>query len=317
LKISCFLPRKSFPVGFLFLSLFAVLALADTQSGVVRSGAQSIPGATVIADCGAQRITTVTDDAGRFEIGGLPTTPCRFSVAMFGFEPVQKEATASSTSITLDLQLQKRATLPVLPQGAVAPPTPAKPAEPAVPAVTTAAPPASTPATSATPAPAPVTAARGSGRGGPGRGGPGRGAAAGARGQAGGYQNLSLVQNGDNPVPTGDVEPLLGGSPDDAGGSNDSFVTIGSVSTGVQAQSGDGAGLGGPGAFGPGGPGGLAGNTFNTVVGAADAAVVVVDAGVVADVAARRIATFSSATASTAGEASSSREASSKPSGTR
>ena len=49
------------------------------------------------------KITTVTDDAGRFEMGGLPSTPCRFSVAMFGFEAPPREATASASPLTFDL----------------------------------------------------------------------------------------------------------------------------------------------------------------------------------------------------------------------
>src|SRR6202161_3688489 len=95
----------------LFL-IFAGLALGETQSGSVTSGGQPMPGATVVATCGDDKITTVTDDAGRFEVGGLPSTPCRFSVAMFGFDASPREATASATALTFDLSLQARATLP-------------------------------------------------------------------------------------------------------------------------------------------------------------------------------------------------------------
>ena len=104
--------------------IFAALAAADVQTGVVRSGGQPIPGATVTADCGADKITTVTDGDGRFEMGGLPSTPCRFSVAMFGFEPTPVEAKASSTPISFDLKLQARATLPVEPTPVAAPKAP-------------------------------------------------------------------------------------------------------------------------------------------------------------------------------------------------
>lgn len=58
----------------LILLVFAGTAAADVQTGVVRSGGQPIPGATVSAECGTDsKITTTTDDAGRFEIGGLPS----------------------------------------------------------------------------------------------------------------------------------------------------------------------------------------------------------------------------------------------------
>src|SRR5580658_9731453 len=108
----------------LFL-IFAVLALGETQSGSVTSGGQPIPGATVVATCGDDKITTVTDDAGRFEMGGLPSSPCRFSVAMFGFDaPAREVAAASSSALTFDLKLQAHATLPVDPN---APPAAAAP----------------------------------------------------------------------------------------------------------------------------------------------------------------------------------------------
>src|SRR5215471_17029367 len=76
----------------LALLIFAGIAAADVQTGMVRSGEQPIPGATVTAECGTDKITTTTDDAGRFEMGGLPSTSCKYTVLMFGFEPVQKDA---------------------------------------------------------------------------------------------------------------------------------------------------------------------------------------------------------------------------------
>jgi hypothetical protein len=201
----------------LFL-IFAGLALGETQSGSVTSGSQPIPGATVVAICGNgnhdnnDRITTVTDDLGRFEMGGLPSTPCRFTVAMFGFEAPPREVTASVSPLTFDLNLQTRATLP---------PDPTAPA-----AATTEqagagrqgrrrpAPTDSTDTTAnTTPSPTPQAANGpgrggfgGPGRGGPGRGGFGRGGQAAQAAQAGnapanqGFQSLSLQQNGENQI---------------------------------------------------------------------------------------------------------------------
>jgi len=116
------------------------------------------------------------------------------------------------------------------------------------------------------------------GRGGPGRGGFRRGAQA-ANGQANnqapgaanqGFQNLSLLQNGDN---LGDNELAPGAGPTDTTGANEAFLVNGSLSQGVQAQAGDNVGLGGPGAFGPNGFGGAgaggAGNPFAAQTGAA------------------------------------------------
>ncbi len=245
--------------------IFAGLALGETQNGTVTSAGQPIPGATVVAVCGADRITTITDDAGRFEMGGLPSTPCRFSVAMFGFDSAPREATASATALTFDLRLQAHATLPRDPNA------------PAAPAPEQAAaggrgfrrrqnsPDAGN---------APQQAGTGNepGRGGFGRGGPAartaNGTAANAQAANQGFQNLSLLQNGDNQIDS-DLAP--GANPTDATGANEAFLVNGSLSQGVQAQPGDNFGLGGPGGFGRGGfegPGGGAGNPFGAQNGA-------------------------------------------------
>ena len=260
------------------VSFFTVLAAAETQSGTVVSGGQPIPGAAVIVDCGADRITTVTDAAGRFAIGGLPAAPCRYSIAMFGFEPAQRDAAASANDLTFDLKLQTHATLAATP-----PPATPPPAAPQPPVQTAQYPPANSAASSSqTPnVPAPAETQSGPGRGGfarrpgAGRGGfpnGGRGGAqntqnaqnaqGGGRGGQGGFQNLSLVQNGDTAQDSADVAPGAGPN-EDASASNEAFLVNGTVSQGVQPQAGDFAGIGGPGGFGPGGPGGgPGGNPF-------------------------------------------------------
>ena len=72
--------------SYLALVVFTGVAAADVQTGMVRSGGQAIPGATVTAECGTDKITTTTDDGGRFEMGGLPSTSCNYTVLMFGFK---------------------------------------------------------------------------------------------------------------------------------------------------------------------------------------------------------------------------------------
>ncbi len=255
--------------------IFAGLAFGETQNGIVTSAGQPIPGATVVAVCGADgndskdKITTVTDDAGQFEIGGLPSTPCRFSVAMFGFDAAPREATASASALTFELRLQAHAILPPDPNAPAAP-APAQAAggrqgfrrrQNAPDAGTT---------------PQQAGTGNGPGRGGfggPGRGGFGRGgqspnAPAGAQPANQGFQNLNLLQNGDNQIDS-DLAP--GANPTDAAGANEAFLVNGSLSQGVQAQPGDNIGLGGPGGFGRGGfdgPGGAAGNPFGAQNGA-------------------------------------------------
>ncbi|MEP6713994.1 MAG: carboxypeptidase-like regulatory domain-containing protein, partial [Terriglobia bacterium] len=236
----------------------AAIACGAVQSGVVRSGGQTIPGAAVTAECGSDKISTVTDSTGRFEMGGLPSTPCKFAVAMFGFEASQREIAASDSALNFDLQLQKRASLPA------AASTVAKSTTPdAVPA-----PAAAKPApTAAAAAPAPGTAARpqGPNRGGRGAQGPavvaggGRGAQGAGRG---GFQNLNLVQNGAAAPDSDLLAPNApGGGVDIAtgGGANEAFLVNGSISQAVEAQAGDGIGMGGPGGFGGGGFGGPGG----------------------------------------------------------
>ena len=242
------------------LLIFAGIASADVQNGVVRSGGQAIPGATVTAACGTDKITTVTDDAGRFEIGGLPSTSCKYTILIFGFEPAQKDAAASTTPLTFDLTIQSRASIPVAPG-----PTPA------VVAATPAA--VATPQTTTAPAAAPTAPAAGpgpmpslTGRGGPGGSGGGRGGqqggGRGGQGGQGGFQSLSLTQNA-GAIGSDAPASMLGGA-DLAGGTgaSDAFTVNGTLSQGVQAQAGDGFGMGGPGGFGfgPGGPGGPGGD---------------------------------------------------------
>lgn len=248
---------------FLLTSLLtagAVSASAETQAGAVRANGQPIPGAAVLVECGTEKIRTVTGPDGRFEVGGLPATPCQFQIGMFGFEPVQLEAKASATALSFDLKLQTRATLPV-----------EKSAQPAVASRAAA-------ATPGTPGPG-----RGGfgGRGGEGRftgggrggdptlagagrggqaGGPGAPGGRGGVGQGGGFQNLNLVQNGE--ALSADVEntAAIANLADMSGGASEALLVNGSLSQAVQTQAGDGMGMGGPMGFGgPGGPGGFGG----------------------------------------------------------
>lgn len=259
--------------------LMVALAAADVQTGVVRSGGRPVPGADVTADCGSDKISTITDANGQFEMGGLPSTACKFSAAMFGFEQAQQEIKASSSPVTFDLKLQLHASLP-------SPSTPVVKAPPAVTATTAPATPEKTaeapkPSLAAGPqTPAPAGPGRGGRGGGQGRGGQGAltaggrggrgGAGAGpnAQGAGGGFQNLSLVQNGDAPSADSEVAPGSLGGVDVNAGANEALIISGSLSSAVQAQAGDGQGMGGPQGFGfgfggPGGPGGFGGAGFD------------------------------------------------------
>jgi hypothetical protein len=232
-----------------------IVAAAEVQTGVVRSGSQPIPGAVVTAECGSDKIATVTDADGRFELGGLPSTPCKFSIAMFGFERVLRDATASSSLITFDLKLQARATLPPSDSAVANVVDEAKPPHPPEPSKTA----------SVQPPALPGVGRGGGGRGGSGRAGrsgPGRGAeSTAANGQGGntGFQSLSLIQNSATPA-EGEVP---GGNGVDAAAAGEALSITGSISQDVQSRPGDGFGMGGPGGFGGGfGPGGLGAASF-------------------------------------------------------
>jgi hypothetical protein len=248
------------------LFLFTALAAAEVQNGVVRSGGQAIPGAAVTAVCGSDKIKTVTDFDGRFEIGGLPATPCKFSVSMFGFEGVSKDVTPSANAVTFDLTLQTKATLPAAEIEAAAAVSKAEAPKTDAPKTETA---AVTPTPAKPAAAAPATAASASPRGAGGRGG--RNAQAAQSGTAGGgFQNLSLLQAAGATNTDVEVAPGAGGFGADPGaasaGAESALSITGSISSDVMARNGDGMGMGGPdGLGGPGfggGPGGGFGNNF-------------------------------------------------------
>lgn len=248
--------------------ILAGAAFAETQSGVVRSGGQPIPGATVSAECNGERISTVTDEFGQFEMGGLPTASCQFSVSIFGFETVRREAQASSSPLTFDLKLQTRATLP---RDETAPRSSAAAGAQAEAGGANGRPQFRRRAEAGQATGDRTTNQNGPGRGGFGRGdGFGRGgfppdgrgraaadansnAANGQNGGNSGFQNLNLLQNGDTPADA-EIAPSPAG-PADSAGANEAFLVTGSLSQGVLPQPGDAIGLGGPGGFGRGGPG--------------------------------------------------------------
>ena len=238
--------------------LSAAAALADTQTGTVRSGTQPIPGAAVKAECGDDKLATVTDENGQFALGGVTTKPCKFTVTMYGFAPVEKTAGASATPLDFDVAVEgkadalKRMAFNAASKAAAATALAVKPAEAAK---------------AATPD-AGVSAVPGGGR----PGGFQRGAAAGAApggaqtaaggrpgqqvgGQqagrngnnntAAGFQALNLAGVGDAAAP-GDgagIAPAAGGGGTDTAGANESFLVNGSLSQGIQQTQADFGGM--------------------------------------------------------------------------
>ena len=78
------------------------------QSGSVKSANQPIPGATVTATIGGQKLTTITDLSGHYTLPATPGGECAIEVRMFGFEPATKKSTCAPTDkIDFTLQLQE------------------------------------------------------------------------------------------------------------------------------------------------------------------------------------------------------------------
>lgn len=90
----------------IFIS-FAWRLHADT--GVIKSGGQPIPGATVIAKQGDHKITTTTDENGGYEITGLAPGPYTIEISMFGFKASQRQfESAAPGPVEWTLELQPR-----------------------------------------------------------------------------------------------------------------------------------------------------------------------------------------------------------------
>ena len=88
--------------------LLAAPAGLRAQNGVVKSGNQAIPGATVTATAGDKKLTTTTDQNGHYAFPALPPGDCTISVSMFGFEPANKKvACADAAKVDFALQLQE------------------------------------------------------------------------------------------------------------------------------------------------------------------------------------------------------------------
>ena len=100
-------------------------------AGVVRSGGQPIPGATVTAIQGERRTVTSTDDAGRYAFTGLVPGGCIVEVEMFGFAPALQKVELAGQTAALDWTLElKRFPPPAPPAAAPQPATAARTPEP-------------------------------------------------------------------------------------------------------------------------------------------------------------------------------------------
>src|SRR5262245_14008767 len=80
-------------------------ALVGNQIGVVKSGNQLIPGATVSATQEATTVVSTTDQNGRYSLQ-LGQGMWVVEVTMVGFQPAKKRLTVSNADRELDFSLQ-------------------------------------------------------------------------------------------------------------------------------------------------------------------------------------------------------------------
>jgi hypothetical protein len=228
----------------LFMLLVSPL-FAVQQSGTVRSGDLTIPGATVTATQGEKKLVTTTEDSGQYVFADLPEGTWKLQVEMFGFKATQRDVTVTDKPVTIDWSLELK------PLSEPAPLSTAKPAGVQTAQKETPPPPAKEPVR---PAPSRARTAP-----------PG----AGQRPNQGGFQNLSLNDTAEGQaMAAAEGQPREPGAPDQGAGGTEAFLVSGSLSTGLDApgQQGsfdyyrrEGEGFGGGPGFGPGfggGPGG-------------------------------------------------------------
>jgi hypothetical protein len=84
--------------------------LAAAQDGIVRSGGQALPGATVTAALAGKTVATITDEDGRYQFKGLTPGDWDIAVEMFGFASAHQtvKIVSNSTPTQWNLQLQIR-----------------------------------------------------------------------------------------------------------------------------------------------------------------------------------------------------------------
>ncbi len=214
---------------FLWCILWGGTALAGTiESGSVRAADQFIPGATVNAVQGDTKITTFTDESGRYTLDLAPGV-WDIQVQVFGFTPVHEQVTVGAKPGFKDWTVEM-------------------------------------PRIAGVPAPTP-SASRRTGRGGGGRGNseqPGNGQRRGpstnqaAPQQRQGFQNAAVTATQDGQQALADAAATATTGLPDAGDADEAFLVNGSTSGGL-AQSGDdearrqrmAGGPGGGSGFGP------------------------------------------------------------------
>src|SRR5438067_1468635 len=84
------------------------------QTGIVTSGGQPIPGATVTATQGERVLRTLSDERGTFQFTGMGPGTWTIESDMFGFAHMRRDVQVSATPTRIDVALQLQERTPVL-----------------------------------------------------------------------------------------------------------------------------------------------------------------------------------------------------------
>src|SRR3982074_1755054 len=91
-----------------FLLICSYLLSAADYSGVVRSGNQVLPGATLTATQNGQTVSTSTDEDGHYLFSNLAPGVWSIQLQLFGFTPVKADVTIGAEPVTKDWTLELR-----------------------------------------------------------------------------------------------------------------------------------------------------------------------------------------------------------------
>src|ERR1700693_3758027 len=94
-------------LGRFLAACIAVTGLfAAEHHGIVKSGTQPVPGATVTATKDDKKVVTTTDDRGFYSFPDLADGVWAVGVDMFGFGPLSKEIGVAPDAPSPEWQLQ-------------------------------------------------------------------------------------------------------------------------------------------------------------------------------------------------------------------
>ncbi len=106
-QVNRMISRVSLLALFCWAALFCAAQNSLTLSGKVKSAGQPIPGATITATLGDQKLTTVSDEDGSYKFENIGAGNWAISVQLFGFAALRREVPVTGNA-TADYELALR-----------------------------------------------------------------------------------------------------------------------------------------------------------------------------------------------------------------